>query len=161
MTEDHYVYKHMEGKEIVYIGCGRLERAWKSDRNVDNGHRDWMRSKFPFLDVVIVAHGLSKKDACAVERKLIHKHAPRFNKCMRDRRGSKLTDLQRWEIATAYLGTVGRKSGDNRYPTQQEIADQYGVSLRTVKKIRRQGRGKGEGTLKGIIPWWMDPKNHI
>ena len=77
---DYYLYAHKENDDIVYIGFGRLGRAWDArDRKKNKPHQDWMVSKIPFLDVEILDWDLSYDMADALETTLIQEHIPKFN----------------------------------------------------------------------------------
>lgn len=90
-----YVYLHRcpETDEVFYCGHGTKARAWRCDTYESPtrcGHRSKKHSDFlnslmvkgfcPDDWVEIVDKGLSKKDACLLERMLICYYEPRFNK---------------------------------------------------------------------------------
>lgn len=93
----NYVYFHVDPitNEIVYIGHGTNERAWRctsspscDDKNY--GHRSkehatWCQNLIiegftPNDWVFIESILMDKSSACLREQKLIRKHLPRFNK---------------------------------------------------------------------------------
>ena len=79
-----YIYRHIDGEEVVYIGVGTGARAFYS---LQMGHRskehsDWMEDKYNqgIIPVEFIATGLTKEEAKETEKELIAKHRPRFNK---------------------------------------------------------------------------------
>ena len=144
---EHYIYEYRDDDEVVYVGHGKYDRAWRIHyENKDLA--EWQKSKYPDLPVHIIGKGMSKKDACKEEKQLITLYKPKFNKYKRDH-GTILTADQKNENCDMELGKRGRKSGDNEFPTQQDLADSYGVSLRTIKKVRLEGRRTGAEKA-----WW-------
>lgn len=79
-----YVYKHMDGDTVVYVGAGRNDRAWSTKR-FSKEHKEWMETKLPFLDVVFVAAGLDEKEAFQIEKDLIQRLQPKYNLKSTDR----------------------------------------------------------------------------
>jgi hypothetical protein len=80
----HYIYKHIEGNEIVYIGVGKGARAFYS---AQMGHRSpehsfWLEENYNrgVIPVEFIETGLSKEEAYKREKLLISKYKPRFNK---------------------------------------------------------------------------------
>lgn len=91
----HYVYKHINPKtnELLYIGHGRGERAWRYSNNGDwsrYGHRSPEHAAYLFqlqlegyiaTDWTVVLHKcLSKTQACEIEQQLIRDLKPELNK---------------------------------------------------------------------------------
>lgn len=84
----YYVYQHVNPitKEVVYIGCGKKDRAWVSQKN----HRQpehyerllfYYDQGYTLSDiVVIVKQGLTKKEAHTMEQCLILESKPTLNR---------------------------------------------------------------------------------
>lgn len=84
---EHYVYKHVDPRtsEIRYVGCGTKGRAWCcGSARMEFGkrgnrlgpHQKWLHELIsagytPADFTVIVAQGLTKKEAHAAERSLL------------------------------------------------------------------------------------------
>jgi len=75
-----YVYEHLDGDEIVYIGMGQGQRAWRYDNTRSPEHIKWMKKTNLFDAVKCIEYGLSKKEATLLEQKLIEKHQPKYNR---------------------------------------------------------------------------------
>ena len=110
----HYVYQHVhpETRETVYVGHGCKSRAWimgtslkavgkYGHRKVD--HQEWLEARtaegYVATDwVVILAQGLSKKEACSLEQEYIRKITPVYN----DLLGLKLLKLSADVVVIAH-----------------------------------------------------------
>ena len=77
---NYYVYKHVDGDEIVYIGMGQGQRAWRHDNTRSKDHIEWMKTNNLFDCVQCVKNGLSKNDANRLEEELIAEYQPKFNR---------------------------------------------------------------------------------
>ncbi len=82
---NNYVYQHHDPitKEIVYVGIGTKNRAWIVDsKSRKKEHRNWMVEKFENGEniVAFVNTKMTKLEAHALERDLIEKHQPKFNR---------------------------------------------------------------------------------
>jgi len=82
----YYVYMHqcLYDRKPLYIGHGTGDRAWQinnRDKDHKNHYNDMLFEGYTPDDWVrIVVKGLTKADACEMERKLIAEHRPSFNK---------------------------------------------------------------------------------
>ena len=77
----YYVYKHISGGEIVYVGMGSGNRAWNSSRE-NPAHNDWMKKYLIWRDGshnMELVYYADKKEALALEKELISKLRPLFN----------------------------------------------------------------------------------
>ena len=82
MTSDFYVYFHMDGDEIVYVGKGSRGRAWdcQTGKNRSAAHSEFMLDRLPFLDIKFPSHGITEDEADSLEKLMIGKHQPKFNR---------------------------------------------------------------------------------
>ena len=85
----YYVYLHIDGNEIVYVGKGIDGRAWSTCRN-DPEHKKWMKEKLPNnITIKFEALNLTENKALYIEHQLIKNYNPKFNgklgpKCKED-----------------------------------------------------------------------------
>jgi hypothetical protein len=78
-----YVYAHMDEDEIVYIGLGRNDRAWVTGCRRNQEHKDFMNERYAEGDssfVVLLEQKLSEDDAKSLEKRLIQKEQPKYNR---------------------------------------------------------------------------------
>ena len=81
-----YVYHHIVDDEIIYTGNGSGARAWMHSFPFrDKEHADYLTTLIlegflPCDWVVIVDRNMTKKEAQDLERTLLEKRRPRFNK---------------------------------------------------------------------------------
>lgn len=145
MSNIFYVYQHYEffseELECVYVGKGCHGRAWDVTRaRRDNkDHQDWMvglcsKGYIPTEWTSIIQKGLSKKEALDLEKELIHKLAPRFNRQSGEKQHqAKLTNeeaIQIYDLA---------KSKKHKH---KDIADTFGVSRTCVSMIASRKQWK-------------------
>ena len=83
MHGGYYVYAHWDGKDCFYIGMGSANRAWETGPLVRN-ELWWQKASELQLEgneheVRIIAAGLEKKEAEAIERELIRIRKPSCN----------------------------------------------------------------------------------
>lgn len=87
--QNNYVYFHVDPvtREILYIGHGTYDRAWifKASTLRDKQHRTHLITLFnngysPFDWVKIKKRNLEKSEACKLEREMILKYNPKYNK---------------------------------------------------------------------------------
>lgn len=91
----HYVYlhRHPNTDEVLYVGSGRNERAYRSTTTGDSrlyGHRSkehamvlkelQLEGYLPTDWVEILAKQLTKSEACVIEQEHIRELRPRFNR---------------------------------------------------------------------------------
>jgi len=83
MMHTSYVYLHLDGEEVVYVGSGTGGRAWSckgTDRR-NTEHKLWIENKI--LDdrsfVKFKASRITKEEASILERSLIEKLQPKYN----------------------------------------------------------------------------------
>ena len=86
----YYVYKHIDrwdrGGTIIYVGHGTGARAWtcnlphRDEEHAKALHEFMQRGEIPSDWVQIEKKGLTKQEACELERRLIRMFRPRFNK---------------------------------------------------------------------------------
>lgn len=79
-TKGHYIYFTSVNGEIVYIGCGTGDRYLHTISGC-SGNRELNRLYFANAPMIteVYAQGLSKKDAHAMERRLIATYKPKCN----------------------------------------------------------------------------------
>jgi len=130
MVDRYYVYKHLEGEEIVYIGMGQNGRAWTTHPR-QKKHKEWMKDKEdPFEFVQCVRTRLSKKEAADLEYDLIQLHKPKYNTAMTT--GSKSNNCKLSKEEVVYIReTLYKKEGK----TQKEIANLYNTSQGYVSNV--------------------------
>ena len=129
---NYYVYKHMDGDEIVYIGMGQGQRAWRYDNTRRKDHITWMKAQDLFQAVVCVCNQLTKEDAHKLEVQLIKKHQPRFNQQHTD----------------DYIASRGELDQDDMFlikyfmrpfgATWDFVADAFNVSYDTARNSARR-----------------------
>lgn len=74
----YYVYSHLDGEEVVYIGLGSKCRVFSLAR--DKEHVKWLQSKGCDLKYKINFRSDVRSECLAFEKKLINKLKPKFNK---------------------------------------------------------------------------------
>jgi hypothetical protein len=80
MVDNFYVYQHIdEDGSVVYVGKGRYARAWRHERR-NPEHTKWMSEQLPFLNVKIAFCNCTSEQALALEKELIVKLQPKYNK---------------------------------------------------------------------------------
>ena len=80
---DYYVYLHLDQDEIVYVGKGTGDRAYRSGNRGSSVHSAFLNSKFnegASDHVQIVEYGLTEKEALALEAELLKDSDYRFNR---------------------------------------------------------------------------------
>lgn len=147
-----YLHIHPETEEVVYVGHGTNERAWrctalKTTTTEDSiyGHRsrehaDWCQALIlegyvPNDWVQIIERSLDKTYACKLEQKLIREIKPKFNKAM----GQKLLKLNKKQLEKA----ENMRSQGYFYTN---IADELKVATMTVWRALN---GKNQNTPNG------------
>lgn len=80
MENKYYVYKHVDGNDIVYIGYGCHDRVCRSNSRSEP-HAAWMeKSMMNNVMFYEVTHSnLTKQEAQKVESEMIVKFEPKFN----------------------------------------------------------------------------------
>lgn len=79
----YYVYKHMQGEKVVYVGLGQRDRQFDRYKYRSTEHAEWIET---ILEKVGTAYSKAIKnfelesDARYFERLMIKKYQPRFNK---------------------------------------------------------------------------------
>ena len=74
----YYVYKHVDNGEVVYVGMGKIGRAWSYSKRQPK-HKQWMKDCDIFTAVQPIETNLTEKEATVLERTLIHEIKPKFN----------------------------------------------------------------------------------
>tara|TARA_R110000796_G_C14256275_1_gene399307 strand:+ start:13 stop:513 length:501 start_codon:yes stop_codon:yes gene_type:complete len=77
----HYVYKHTENNEIIYIGSGTHGRAWES-RKRNKDHMNWMNHNMIYNNAsgIEIIKVFNKLENCLnYEESLIRKNNPKYN----------------------------------------------------------------------------------
>lgn len=125
----HYVYAHYDGSVPQYIGMGKNGRAWSTVKR-HKDHKEWMESYWvPSAFVEVIAVGMTQDEAYQLESSLIKVLNPRYNRekfkgqTGSNHHSSKLTEEQVLDIIK-----------DSRI--HRLIAEEYGVSRRTIGKIK-------------------------
>jgi hypothetical protein len=96
MVNNFYVYQHIdEDGTIVYVGKGRYARAWRHEKR-NKEHSEWMAQQLPLLNVKIMFKGCTEKQAFKLEKELIEKLQPKYNKDHTDRGYSQRKDFGKW-----------------------------------------------------------------
>ena len=125
---NYYIYKHVEGDEIVYIGLGQNERAW-SNHNRGREHKEWLKSTDPFETVQAIERGLTAEQAVIKERELILKHQPKYNVALKTGSKSNHANLDYYEVLA--IKTLLYPSG----LTQKKIAEMFNTSQGYISNI--------------------------
>lgn len=128
MVDNHYVYKHVDKGEIVYIGKGTKERAWSSHTRFPQ-HKDWVENCNAFEDIQAIETNLTEKEATTLERALIHEIKPKFNIALKGGSYGNNTKLDYDEVLA--IKTLLYPSG----LTQKEIADMFKTSQGYISNI--------------------------
>ena len=80
MINNYYVYQHIdEDGSVVYVGKGRYARAWRHEKR-DPEHSQWMSEVLPLLNVKFAFIGCTELQALQLEKELIVKLQPKYNK---------------------------------------------------------------------------------
>ena len=137
--QHHYVYIHSDPRtdEVLYVGHGFKGRAWvygspKSDSrsNEHLAHLEGMTESYltPEDWVTVLYKGLTKVDACELERREIVKLKPRYNKPQ----GLKLLKMVDEKI---------QKARDLRYEgmSYKSVGEALGVSTMTIHRALNGG----------------------
>ena len=78
----YYIYFHLDGDEIVYIGKGMGGRAWSTERCGEE-HIIWandlIRKEKWASAVRIIKFDLDESSSYKLEKELIEKYQPKFN----------------------------------------------------------------------------------
>ena len=139
-TQDpvHYVYLHRNPttNEILYVGSGRNERAYRSTTTGNStvyGHRDrehafvlrelQLKGFLPEDWVEILYKGLTKSEACVLEQKITRKLNPKFNKP---------AGLKQLKITPAMLNTAKELRDKGMF--YHDIARELGLSTMTIHR---------------------------
>lgn len=155
LSVDYYIYSHIcsETNEILYIGRGRLSRAYGITRRSNKDHQSYLAKHCLNLNKIIkfLNTNLTLKEANKIEKEYIKKYKPKWNKqhnpdyklpeslilkMIRTQLGekgnnSKLSDKQRYRIIRAYdKGTV----------TVRQLAKRYGVGNHAICNILNKFR---------------------
>lgn len=112
----YYVYQHIrpDTGEIVYIGSGTYDRAWMSrGGNRSKEHFEFIREMsdngYTLNEIVeIRRQRLSKKEALSIERELIDKYRPMYNKLSNKSHWQK---NRKFEVETCMLAKALHKMG--------------------------------------------------
>lgn len=136
----HYVYQHRDphSGEVVYLGSGTQERAWATRKSFRRGaHFDWIQNLIlegfvPSDWVEVVAKGLSKEEAHALERHFLLSCVPEFNRtAFGDAHpNSRLSSESAQEIFRRAWGGA----------SYTQLALEFGVSKSTVRDIKHKRR---------------------
>ena len=120
----YYVYEHVDPDtgEIVYIGHGKFERAWRcstTNNPTHYGHRsvahaEWlfemaMHGFTPDSWVNIIQSGLTKKEAARIELSMIHSERPKFNRSIRRDKKLDGSRAQEYRDAGMYYSEIANK----------------------------------------------------
>lgn len=135
----YYVYQHVDPDtgEIVYIGCGSKGRAWQYNKGSEHATRNggrhsdhfrWLEDQtakgFTMADVVVIVRkSLRKPIALKLERKLVAKHKPRFNRPM---------GVSTLCLSSRQLSWARENYGNTKYPSYFAVATHLGVSAMTI-----------------------------
>lgn len=136
---DFYVYKHIDPTtlELLYIGYGSKERAWRCGhkgtafRSVKyTEYMDAMLSSgyIPSDWVIIIERGLTKEEAYNLEQKLIVDLKPRFNVTHGEAQSARATPKEVQQMIFEY-----RKQG----LSYKQIAKKTGKSVMTTIRYSR------------------------
>jgi hypothetical protein len=124
----YYVYKHVDKEEVVYIGMGKIGRAWSyNKRNPE--HKKWMETCDTFKDVQPIEKGLTQQEARELEQTLIYELQPKFNVGLKGGSRSHNAKLDYNEVLHIR---------NNLYPsgmTQKQIADMYKTSQGYISNV--------------------------
>lgn len=137
----HYVYKHVdpETKELLYIGMGKGSRAYATQTAPTKtssryGHRSPEHSDhlnilmnkgyLPHEWIEFHSRGLSKPDALVLEKELIEKLEPRYNR---------MAGIHRLMFDKAQILKMKELRDQGAY--YHEIATTMGCSAMTVHRI--------------------------
>lgn len=141
---DYYVYGHYDQDELVYIGYGRGGRVAKSEgRSMD--HKKWMEKAIVNKDdfYSFFLKDASRKDARALEKKLIKESNTRFNKEYTPEWYAK----RAVSAAKAGLTSANKKrksvnTPDGFFKSLVEAGKFYGVNQNTIRnRVRNNWEG--------------------
>ena len=128
LTNNYYIYKHVEGDDIVYIGLGQNERAW-SNHNRGKEHKEWLKSTNFFDSIQAIECGLNAEQAVIKERELILEHQPKYNIALKTGSKSNHAKLDYDEVLA--IKTLLYPSG----LTQKKIAEMFNTSQGYISNI--------------------------
>lgn len=137
---DYYVYFHLDGEEIVYIGYGRGSRCCSSVGR-KGGHAPFMDSKISagdFSFIAIIENSLCKEDAVKLEERLIKETQPAFNKFF----------TESWKNTNRDRGLKGAEVSKKRcrtplgiFPSISEAAKAHGYkSVSSITQFIKAGK---------------------
>ena len=124
----YYVYKHVDNGEVVYVGMGKIGRAWSFSKRQDK-HKQWMKDCDIFTAVQPIETDLTEKEAIVLERTLIYELQPKFNVGLKGGAHGNNAKLNYDEILA--IKTLLYPSG----LTQKEIADMFETSQGYISNI--------------------------
>ena len=124
----YYVYKHVDNGEVVYVGMGKIGRAWAFSKRHPK-HKQWMKDCDIFTAVQPIETNLTEKEAIALERTLIYELQPKFNVGLKGGAHGNNAKLDYDEILA--IKTLLYPSG----LTQKEIANMFETSQGYISNI--------------------------
>jgi hypothetical protein len=81
VNNEYYIYFHMDGDEVVYIGKGIKGRACQLQRKNEEHERFLIEAMLEHKQFyLIVEKNLTEEEALLLEKKLIEEEQPIFNK---------------------------------------------------------------------------------
>ena len=124
----YYVYKHVDNGEVVYVGMGKIGRAWSYSKRQPK-HKQWMKDCDIFTAVQPIETNLTEKEATVLERTLIHEIKPKFNIGLKGGAHGNNAKLDIDEVLA--IKTLLYPSG----LTQKEIANMFETSQGYISNI--------------------------
>lgn len=137
---NYYVYFHMDGDEVVYVGKGTGDRAYRTGNRGVKEHSDFLNDKFNngITDhVEIIEWNLSEEEAFKMETKLLKQGDYRFNRTHTEewynrlREQSKEQAKRRCKPVTTPLG---------HFDSITEAAEAHSIKRSTATKYLKEGK---------------------
>ena len=128
MSNHFYVYEHYDHDELVYVGKGQGGRIVSTTRQANKIHNEFIIERLNSGDLSFarfVTVGLTEQEALDLERDLIKKHQPRYNRRYTDKQATRAREVAN-QATKASMKRVLTPAGE--FESISEAARHYGLT---------------------------------